>query len=372
MWGRVCWAARRRTRRRPRRSDRPAGGGRRRAQVSRLNTTSSTPSRMSSTTRSPRLAAASGRSIWVTSPVTTIFEPKPEAGQEHLHLLRRGVLGLVEDDERVVQRAPAHVGQWRDLDGAGREQLGDRLRVEHVVQSVVERSQVGVDLLAQRAGQEAEPLAGLDRGPGQDDPVDRLGLQRLHGLGHRQVGLAGAGRADAERDRVLVDRVDVALLVQRLGTDRAAAVGQDVEAQHVGRTLGRLGAQHRQHSLDRLGVTPWPVRMIATSSSSRRSASAISAGWALQGDPVPAHMDVGVEGLLDQREVLVAGPEQADHVDAVGHHDGVLGPGNVGVHGGGCQSWMPGRADLSKRSGALPCYGSIAHGGPPSCACAVP
>ena len=48
----------------------------------------------------------------------------------------------------------------------GREQLGDRLGVEHVVQRVVERPQVGVDLLAERAGQEAEPLARLDRRAG--------------------------------------------------------------------------------------------------------------------------------------------------------------------------------------------------------------
>ena len=145
-----------------------------------------------------------------------------EPGQEHLHLLGRGVLRLVEDDERVVERAATHVGQRRDLDGAGRHQPRDRLGVDHVVQRVVERPQVGVDLLVQRAGQEAEPLAGLDRRPGQDDPVDLLGLQRLDGLGHRQVGLAGAGRADAEDDRVLVDGVDVALLVERLGPDRLA------------------------------------------------------------------------------------------------------------------------------------------------------
>ena len=167
-----------------------------------------------------------------------------EPGQEHLHLLGRGVLRLVEDDERVVERAAAHVGQRRDLDRPGREQLGDRLGVEHVVQGVVQRAQVGVDLLAQRAGQEAEPLAGLDGRPGQDDPVDLLGLQRLHGLGHREVGLAGAGGADAEDDGVLVDRVDVALLVQRLGPDRAAAVGQDVEARarRPGARWSRRGA----------------------------------------------------------------------------------------------------------------------------------
>ena len=153
-----------------------------------------------------------------------------EPGEEHLHLLGRGVLRLVQDDERVVQRPAAHVGQRRDLDGARRDQPRDRVRVEHVVQRVVERPQVRVDLLVQRAGQEAEPLPGLHRRPGQDDPVDLLGLQRLDRLGHGQVGLAGAGRADAEDDRVLVDGVHVALLVERLGPDRPAAGGQDVQA----------------------------------------------------------------------------------------------------------------------------------------------
>ena len=37
------------------------------------------------------------------SPVTTIFDPKPESGEEHLHLLAGGVLRLVENDERIVE-----------------------------------------------------------------------------------------------------------------------------------------------------------------------------------------------------------------------------------------------------------------------------
>ena len=59
-----------------------------------------------------------------------------EPGQEHLHLLGRGVLRLVQDDERVVEGATAHVGQRRDLDGPGLHQPRDRLRIEHVVQRV--------------------------------------------------------------------------------------------------------------------------------------------------------------------------------------------------------------------------------------------
>src|SRR3954447_2777692 len=40
---------------------------------------------------------------------------EPEPGEEHLHLLGRRVLGLVEDHERVVERSAAHEGQRRDL-----------------------------------------------------------------------------------------------------------------------------------------------------------------------------------------------------------------------------------------------------------------
>ena len=89
-----------------------------------------------------------------------------EPREEHLHLLGRRVLRLVEDHERVVQRAPAHEGERRDLDHAALEVLGDLLGVDHVVERVEQRPQVGVDLGHQVARQEAEPLAGLDRRAG--------------------------------------------------------------------------------------------------------------------------------------------------------------------------------------------------------------
>ena len=145
-----------------------------------------------------------------------------DAGEEHLHLLGRRVLGLVEDDEAAVERAAAHERERRDLDRAPLEQPLRALGLDHVVERVVERTQVGVDLGHEVAGQEAEPLARLDRRPGEDDAVDLLGLQRLHRHGHRQPALAGAGRADAEGDDVVADGVDVALLAARLRPDGAA------------------------------------------------------------------------------------------------------------------------------------------------------
>ena len=86
-----------------------------------------------------------------------------EPRQEHLHLLGRRVLRFVEDDEGVVQRAAAHERDRRDLDRAALEQPFGALDVEHVVERVVQRPQVRVDLLLQIAGQEAELLARFHR-----------------------------------------------------------------------------------------------------------------------------------------------------------------------------------------------------------------
>ena len=159
-----------------------------------------------------------------------------DAGQEHLHLLGRRVLRLVEDDERAVERAAPHEGERRHLDGPPVEQPLRALGLEQVVERVVERPQVRVDLGHQVAGQEAEPLARLDGGAGQDDAGDLAGLQGVHGLGHGQVGLARPGRTDAERDDVLRDGVDVALLPGRVGPHRlAAGRPHHLGAQHLAR-----------------------------------------------------------------------------------------------------------------------------------------
>ena len=81
---------------------------------------------------------------------------------------------------------------------AALEQLAGLLEAHQVVERVVQRPQVRIDLLRQVAGQEAEPLAGFHRGPHQHDALHRVALERIDGAGHGEIGLAGAGRADAE------------------------------------------------------------------------------------------------------------------------------------------------------------------------------
>ena len=67
---------------------------------------------------------------------------------------------------------------------------------------------------------------------------------------HREVRLAGAGGADAERHGRVADRIDVALLVERLRRDLLAAVAPHDVVQDVDRAALRV--EHADDRVDRL------------------------------------------------------------------------------------------------------------------------
>ena len=270
--------------------------------------------------------------------VTGHHDARAEAqpGEEHLHLLGRGVLGLVQDHEGVVERAPSHVGERCHLDAAGLHEPRNGLGVHHVVQRVVERAQVRVDLVVERSGQEPQPLPRLDRGPREDDPVDLLGLQRAHGLGHGQVGLAGARGADAEHHGVLVDRVHVGLLVHRLGADGAPARGQDARGQRA-RGPQVLGvthhAGHAHHGA--LGDLRAAQRHGQQLLQQRRRQAGVRHGPLEHHVQVPHGHPHGRELLLEQPQGGVGVPQGTDGGVPVRHvhaHTGGLtgGPGCSG------------------------------------------
>ncbi len=77
------------------------------------------------------------------------------------------------------------------------------LDAHHFVQRVVQRAQIRIDLLREVAGQEAEFLAGFDRGAHQQNAAHALLFERRDRARDREIRLAGAGRADAEIDVVL-------------------------------------------------------------------------------------------------------------------------------------------------------------------------
>ena len=163
------------------------------------------------------------------------------AGQEHFHLHRRRVLGLVEDDEGMGEGAPAHEGERGDLDLAAGQASRHLLGRHHVVERVIERAEIGIDLLLEIAGQEAEPLAGLDGGAREHDAVDTAGLQHRHRLRHREIGFAGAGWADREHRFRAGEEFDIAQLpgAQRRDGAAAGADRRQIGERQAGGGLGR-------------------------------------------------------------------------------------------------------------------------------------
>ncbi len=112
-----------------------------------------------------------------------------------------------------------------------------------VVQRVVQRAQIRVNLLRQVAGQKAEAFAGLDRRAGQDDALDQIALESIDRTGHREIGLAGASRADAERDVMFLNRLQVSDLAWCAAVQLGLA-GDQLRAIHRAFGLAR-NAAHR-------------------------------------------------------------------------------------------------------------------------------
>ena len=194
---------------------------------------------MPSTPESSRIASArpevwpGGKSTWLGSPVTImrLFSPSRVRNIficiEVVFCASSRMITALESVRPRMKASGAisiSLGLQRALDDAG---------VHEVEERVVDRAQIGIDLLAHVAGQEAEPLAGLDRGPRQDDAVDLLALEQRDRMGDREPGLAGAGRADAEHHRMAAQRADVGVLHRGAGAHRPLAQVDLLEARRV-------------------------------------------------------------------------------------------------------------------------------------------
>src|SRR5262249_15413217 len=129
----------------------------------------------------------------------------------------------VENHDRVRKGASTHERQRRDLDLTRLQRALDDPRVHHVEQRVVDRAQIGIDLLAHVARKKAQPLAGLDGWARENDAVYFLALEQLHSVGDGEPGLPGAGRPGAEHERPALERAQVSILPGRTRAHRALA-----------------------------------------------------------------------------------------------------------------------------------------------------
>src|SRR5205814_10499492 len=62
---------------------------------------------------------------------------------KHFHLLRGGVLGFIQNHKRIVQSTPPHEGNGSNLDDILFQIAIHFFGVEHVIEGVVQRTQVG-------------------------------------------------------------------------------------------------------------------------------------------------------------------------------------------------------------------------------------
>ena len=177
-----------------------------------------------------------------------------KAGQEHLHLFRRCILRLVQDNVGIVQGAAAHIGKRRDLDQSLFHICLEFLRAHDLIEGIVERAQIGVDLALQIAGQKAQFLTGFNSGTRQDDPLHFTVHKSRDRHGHGQEGLAGSCRAVGKDDQIITDRIDIFLLSHRLGAHRLSAhsVADDI-AVHLLQHAGLRVILHFQRVVHLLG-----------------------------------------------------------------------------------------------------------------------
>src|SRR5690606_28435350 len=124
--------------------------------------------------------------------------------------------------ETVIEGAPAHEGERSYLDLASIAKLLNALEIEHVVQGIVERRQVRVDLLGQITWQKSELFSSFHRGASQNDALDLLGQEQARTHSHGQVGLSGAGGPDSKGEIELLYRLDVCALRRCFGNDGPA------------------------------------------------------------------------------------------------------------------------------------------------------
>src|SRR5437660_165502 len=89
---------------------------------------------------------------------------EPHAGDKHLHLFGGRVLRLVENDEGVIERAPAHESNGSNFNDVLFQIAVYLLRVEQIVERIVEGPQIRVNFFLQGARQKTKALAGFDRG----------------------------------------------------------------------------------------------------------------------------------------------------------------------------------------------------------------
>ncbi len=265
---------------------------------------------MSTASISP-LRRALGKSICVISPVITALEPNPRR-VTNIFICSEVVFcassRITNESFRVRPRMKA-MGAISMMFFS--RIAVDPLRVQHVIERVVERTQIGIDFFLQSAGKKSQTLAGFDRGTRQNDAVDLLVEQGRNRHGDREIRFAGAGRADAEHHVVIFDGFEIAALVGTLRLDRSAAkralasgFGEPAER---GIRVAHHHAQHAAQVTVLKLVARFPQVLVINE---QLLGPSYVAGRALEFNAVRAEVDINVQAIFEHVEIFVARPNR--------------------------------------------------------------
>ncbi len=200
-----------------------------------------------------------------------------------------------------MSQSPApHEGDRRDLYFAPVAAAAKPLGAQDVAHRLPHGSHVGIDLLAEVAGQEAQTLPRLHRGPRHDQSLDVARTQKPGAVGDREKGLSRAGGTEAEDKVVSGQRVQIERLIGGLSRHRPAprrrAWRRAAETllidghAHVGRRHLQTGGHPSGDRFD--GVTGAAPRL----------------GLARERDAAARRLQQDVKGVFDQGGMPAAGP----------------------------------------------------------------
>src|SRR5690606_18420747 len=119
----------------------------------------------------------------------------------------------------IVERAPAHICQRRNLDDLPFHIVAELFVRDHVVECVVYGSQVRIDLFFEISGQESQVLASFNRRTRYDDFLDRLALECFYGKRNGDIRLARTCRSQRKHKVIGSNELDKLVLVHGLGTN---------------------------------------------------------------------------------------------------------------------------------------------------------
>ena len=177
------------------------------------------------------------------------FRPIAEPGEKHFHLLTGRILGFIQYDKGVIERPAPHKCQRSHFNHAALNHFLSAAKVNHIVQGVIQRPQIGINFFGQIAWQKTQLLPSLDGRPGENNPTHFTFHEFSNRHRHRQIRFPGASRPDTEYDIVVADSIDVGFLSETLGRN-SPVVGRYVDC--VEKNILKIGSMVTAEDTDRV------------------------------------------------------------------------------------------------------------------------